>query len=54
MSADGEINQPHRDASTTEAFRELADIYVEVAAELLADDPDLCLDAPRLPQQTLG
>ena len=52
MSASGDENEPHCDASVTEAFRQIADIYVEASREATESDPDLCLDVPETSRQT--
>lgn len=38
--------------AVTEAFRQIADIYVEASRELTESDADLCLDIPETPQTT--
>ncbi len=46
MSAKGDEEQPDQGASVSEAFRQIAEHYVEMANEALKDDPDLCIDVP--------
>ncbi len=52
MSASSDENQPQCDASVTEAFRQIADIYVEASREATESDPDLCLDVPEMSRTT--
>ena len=54
MSATGDHDQPVPDASVTEAFRQIADIYVEISRELFKSDPDLCLDSAEPPRTTVA
>ena len=46
MSASGDEIQPECDPSVTEAFRQIADIYVEASRDATESDPDLCLGIP--------
>lgn len=54
MSTSGDENQPECDPSVTEAFRQIADIYVEASRELTESDPDRCLDIPEQPLRPVG
>lgn len=50
MSAKGDEGQPRVDVAVSEAFRGIAEHYVETAKEMFKNDPDLCIDTsePRL------
>ncbi|WP_419554627.1 hypothetical protein [Candidatus Poriferisodalis sp.] len=54
MSATGDPHRPAHNPAVAEAFRQIADIYVEASRELTESDPDLCLDVPEPSPSTLS
>ena len=46
MSATGDPHRPAQNPAVTEAFRQIADIYVEASREATESDPGLCIDIP--------
>ncbi len=52
MSATGDPHRPAQYPDVAEAFRQIADIYVEASREATESDPDLCLDVPETSRQT--
>ncbi|WP_423916786.1 hypothetical protein [Candidatus Poriferisodalis sp.] len=51
MTAAGDHHRPAADPAVTDAFRQIAVIYVETSRELTESDPDLCLDVPEAPRR---
>ncbi|WP_420445351.1 hypothetical protein [Candidatus Poriferisodalis sp.] len=54
MPSIGDQHRPGHNPAVTEAFRQIADIYVETSREATESDPDLCLDITELPRTTAG
>ena len=52
MSVTSDPHRPAQNPAVTEAFRQIADVYVEASRELTESDPDLCLDVPEPPHAT--